>query len=115
MLRTLYRLSVCIPPSHVDALRTALRETGSLQSTHYSDVIWVSAVGEEQFTPLPGARPHKGSPGVPQIEPSVLVMFSIAHHAGALEQVLQAIHAAHPWEEPVVYIDETQTYLTTLK
>lgn len=106
-LRGIYRIALFIPPDSVPQLESALRATGVLTYGEYSDVYWASSVGTETFTPLPGSSPTSGAHGEITRSPSVEVVFSIERDKDRLQTVIDAIRSAHPWEEPVVYIDET--------
>ena len=106
-IRKVYRITVFIPPDNVPVLQSALKETTLVQYGKYSDVLWISAAGDESFTPLSGATPTLGTEGETTTAPSVQVIFSIERNEAILGPVIVAIRSAHPWEEPVVYIDET--------
>ncbi len=106
-LRSVYRITVFIPPDNVPALQSALQKTGALSYGNYSDVLWLSSPGKESFMPLPGSTPTQGTEGEATTSSSVQVVFSVAREDAVLASVIDAIRSAHPWEEPVVYVDET--------
>lgn len=106
-LRTVYRITVFIPPDRIESLRSALRATGALGYGHYADVMWISTPGEECFTPQAGSVPVRGSTGEITHCDSTQVIFSIAPDDASLENVMDTISSVHPWEEPVVFVDRT--------
>ncbi len=106
-LRSVYRITVFIPPDSVESLRASLRATGMLAYGDYADVMWRSAPGEECFTPRAGSVPAVGSTGKATHRDSTQVVFSIALDRNRLETVMDTISSVHPWEEPVVFVDET--------
>ena len=106
-LRSVYRIVVFVPQESVPALQQALCSTGALRYGKYSDVLWLSSAGKESFTPLAGSAPSSGNQGEMSTLASVQVVFTIARDDEALRSVIAAIQSAHPWEEPVVYVDET--------
>ncbi len=106
-LKSVYRLMVFVPPDAVESLRASLRATGALEYGDYADVMWRSTPGEECFTPRAGSMPTVGSTGEATHCASTQLVFSIAPDKSTLETVMHAISSVHPWEEPVVFVDET--------
>jgi hypothetical protein len=104
--RRIYRITVFVPVDSAAAVKRALAESGELRHANYADVIFTSAPGTEQFRALDGANPTLGEIGTLTEAPSLKLVFSIARDAARLETVLEAITRSHPWEEPVIYIDE---------
>jgi hypothetical protein len=66
--------------------------------------------GWEAFEPTAGAAPTLGQAGERSLSPTVILTIHIPHDApeAAVNAALDAIMAAHPWEVPVVELDETQ-------
>lgn len=106
-LKSVYRITVFIPPYSVESLRASLRATGALAYGEYADVMWISTPGEECFTPRAGSVPTVGSTHEATHCESTRVVFSIPQDKSRLEAVMEAISSVHPWEEPVVFVDET--------
>jgi dinuclear metal center YbgI/SA1388 family protein len=88
---------IFVPPENADALRTAIFAAGAGQIGDYSHCGW-SVTGTGQFLPEDGARPAIGSVGAVErvVEDRIEVVASI----GVRHQVLAAMRAAHPYEEP---------------
>lgn len=108
MKKTLtYRIMVIIPSDAVEQVCASIKATECLKTDNYADVIWCSSEGVETFTPLEGASPVTGKEGIATEVPSKLIIFSIPRNATNLSSVITAIHESHPWEEPVVCVDET--------
>lgn len=107
-LITVYRISCYLPPESLSAVKAAISRAGGATLGDYEEVFWVSAVGTEQFRPTGGASPTSGEAGKLSELPSVQMVFSLPRSESLLDRVLHAIRESHPWEEPVIYIDETQ-------
>jgi len=74
----------------------------------YEHVFWWSAPGVEQFKPLKGSHPTVGQIGVTERNPSIKVEFCIPRETALLDKVLkEGLVPNHPWEEPVIYIEES--------
>lgn len=106
-LLPVYRITVFVPPAQVEAVKAAICAVDDLAIGHYREVMWTSAQGIEQFRPGPDAVPTVGSAGALTAAPTVRLECSIARDAQRLRRVLQAIHVAHPWEVPAVFVDES--------
>lgn len=106
-LTPVYRITVFVPPQHLQALQQGIVEVDSLQAGHYDRSMWLSAPGVEQFRPLPGADPGQGSIGELMRAPTVRLELSIPRDPQRLQRLIeQGIHAHHPWEVPSVFVDE---------
>lgn len=66
--------------------------------------------GWENFEPTAGATPTLGAAGARSLSPTVILTIHIPDDAPqqAVDQTLDAIMAAHPWEVPVIELDETR-------
>ncbi|SEL65879.1 hypothetical protein SAMN05428989_2174 [Pseudoxanthomonas sp. GM95] len=106
-LLPVYRITVFVPPADVEAVKAAIVAVDDLAIGHYREVMWTSAPGIEQFRPGPQATPTVGSAGALTADPTVRLECSISRDAARLQRVLQAINAAHPWEVPAVFVDES--------
>lgn len=106
-LRPVYRVGVVVPCTHVQALLDGVRGDAGLVLGDYADWAWLSAVGEEQFRPGAGATPVRGARGVLERVASRCVEFCIERDAVALQRLLAAIAAHHPWQVPAICVDES--------
>nr|BCX00274.1 MAG: Nif3-like dinuclear metal center hexameric protein [Bacteroidota bacterium] len=94
----LRKLVVFVPVTHVDLLRRAMADAGAGRIGAYEECAF-EVRGTGLFRPLQEARPHLGEVGrLGRVEEVRLEMQVPAWRLGA---VLQALRAAHPYEEPV--------------
>lgn len=99
-MTSFYRISVTVPPTHVDAVRLAMGAAGAGQIGAYADcaVTW-PVTG--YFRPLEGAHPVLGqNDGTIQQVAEYRLEMRVA--AARLEAVMAALRAAHPYEEIAV-------------
>jgi hypothetical protein len=114
-LRPIYRITTFVPPDHLDAVLEGVEHEVPLVFGPYDRSAWWSAVGVEQFRPLPGANPTVGEPGKTERVPSVRLEFAIPRDAVLLERVLKrGVLANHPWQEPAVFVDESLVTATAI-
>ena len=108
-LLPIYRITVFVPPAHLQALQAGIREVEPLGDERYDQVMWVSAPGTEEFRPLPGSLPTQGQVGELSRLPSVRLEFAIPRDPERLARVLRdGVRAHHPWESPAIFVDESQ-------
>jgi hypothetical protein len=108
-LRKVYRVTTFVPPEHLEALLRGIAAEVPLQYGQYDQAAWWSAVGVEQFRPLPGAKPTSGTVGTVERVPTVRVEFAIARDPAQLAQLIaKGLRPNHPWQEPAIFIDETE-------
>lgn len=88
---------IYVPPEHAEALRWAIFEAGAGHIGDYSHCSW-SVRGTGQFLPQEGAAPTIGSVGT--IEQVAEDRVEVVAPTRVRSQVLSAIRAAHPYEEP---------------
>jgi dinuclear metal center YbgI/SA1388 family protein len=88
---------IFVPPENAEAVREAVFAAGAGRIGDYSHCSW-SVTGTGQFLPEDGASPAIGSVGTAErvVEDRVEVIAP----AGARREVLAAMRAAHPYEEP---------------
>jgi len=88
---------IFVPPENADDLRTAIFAAGAGHIGDYSQCGW-SVTGTGQFLPEDGARPAIGTVGAVErvVEDRIEVVASVR----VRHQVLAAMRAAHPYEEP---------------
>ena len=113
MARHIYRVTTFVPPDHLESLLDAIAREGDLpRFGPYERWAWWSTPGVEQFRPLDGATPRTGEPGRLERVPSVRLEFALPLDPEVLERVLTAgLIPAHPWEVPVIFVDETSNPL----
>jgi dinuclear metal center YbgI/SA1388 family protein len=88
---------IFVPPEHAEAVRAAVFAAGAGRIGDYSQCSW-SVTGTGQFLPGDGASPAIGSVGA--VERVVEDRVEVVVAARARRQVLAAMRAAHPYEEP---------------
>ncbi len=97
------KLTVFVPPADADALRAALAEAGAGRIGDYDQASFTGS-GLGRFRPLPGADPTIGTVGTAETveEERVEVVLPRARRTA----VVQALMAAHPYEEPAYDVVE---------
>jgi hypothetical protein len=108
-LQPVYRITVYVPPETLETVLIAAEEAAPMRLGRYEGVAHWSAEGTERFRPMAGAAPTVGTPGVESRVPTALLEIAIPRDDDLLERVLQAVVAAHPWEEPAIFVDESRT------
>lgn len=88
---------IFVPPADANAVRAAIFAAGAGQIGAYSQCGW-SVEGIGQFLPEAGANPAIGSVGA--VERVVEDRIEVVAAARVRHQVLAAMRAAHPYEEP---------------
>lgn len=93
----LKKLVVYLPEAEADNMRHALGNAGAGEQGNYNHTSFTSS-GQGRFTPTTGAHPAIGSLNQPEIvsEARIEVIFPEKRQ----EQILQAMFAAHPYEDP---------------
>jgi hypothetical protein len=107
-----YRISVYVPPSSLDAVLAAARRHSSLQYGQYDHVAHWTSVGVEHFHPLPTAKPEIGSIGQTSRIDTIRLEFAIERDPDLLDRLVGDVLETHPWEEPVVFVDEAYATAT---
>ncbi|MGB6208718.1 Nif3-like dinuclear metal center hexameric protein [Mycobacterium sp.] len=88
---------IFVPAENAEAVRSAVFAAGAGRIGDYSQCSW-SVTGTGQFLPGDGAAPAIGSVGA--VEKVVEDRVEVVAPARARREVLSAIRAAHPYEEP---------------
>lgn len=91
------KIVVFVPEAQADAMVAALAAAGAGALGDYTEAAFVS-VGQGRFTPMPGAWPAIGSVGV--AERVAEARIEMVAPSAARSQVVAALRAAHPYEEP---------------
>ncbi len=95
--RSLDKVVTFVPHSHADAVRDAIAAAGAGTIGHY-DSCTFSTPGEGRFRPLDGARPAIGRVGEVEVVEEVRVEAVLPRSRRG--EVVTALRAAHPYEEP---------------
>jgi hypothetical protein len=91
------KIVVFAPREVADTVRSAITGAGAGHLGDY-DSCTFSTPGEGRFRPLPGANPAIGSVGEPETVDEVRIESVVPRHLRG--QVVAALLAAHPYEEP---------------
>jgi len=91
------KVAVMAPPQDADAIYDAMAKKGAGCLGSYSHCGFMAGV-EGRFKPLEGARPHIGAVGA--LERVEEVRLEMLVSPDCLEEVLAAMRATHPYEEP---------------
>lgn len=97
------KLTVYVPDDAAPPVRSALAEAGAGQIGDY-DFASFATHGEGRFRPLEGASPTIGTVGEIEVVAEVRIEVVLARHRRG--QVVEAMLAAHPYEEPAYDIVE---------
>ncbi|MDI2033405.1 hypothetical protein [Paenarthrobacter nitroguajacolicus] len=93
----LHALVVYVPETHLEEVLQAIGDAGAGRIGDYSHCAFTSP-GTGRFTPLPGAQPYVGEVGIEEQVPEVRIECVVGE--AVLDGVVQALRAAHPYEEP---------------
>ncbi len=97
----LVKLTVFVPPEYSTKLRTVMAQAGAGHIGAYDECSF-SVAGTGTFRPGPAAKPWTGTAG--RLEEVAEIALEMRVRQSLLPNVLQAIHANHPYEEPVIDI-----------
>jgi dinuclear metal center YbgI/SA1388 family protein len=98
------KLTVFVPEDAAAPVRAAMGEAGAGRIGDYDYASFTSAPGEGRFRPLDGANPMIGTVGELETVPEVRIEVVLARHLRA--DVVRAMLAAHPYEEPAYDVVE---------
>lgn len=93
----MYRISYYVPEDHLEVTKSALFEAGAGRIGLYEHCCW-QTLGVGQFRPLSGSQPAIGELGELTTLPEYKV--ELVCEEGCLTAAIQALIAAHPYEEP---------------
>ncbi len=103
-----YRVTVFVPPAHLETLQAGICVVDSLRQGDYEHGMWISAPGMEQFRPLAGAQPSQGRTGELERVETVCLELCIPRDPERLQRLIeQGIRPHHPWETPAIFVDES--------
>ena len=98
---TYYSLVIFVPVTHSRAIREALVSFGAGRQGNY-DSCSFSVVGVGRFRPLAGSTPTIGKVGVQEVVAEERIETDVHHEK--IVQVLKAVRAAHPYEQPGIHV-----------
>jgi hypothetical protein len=93
----MFKISVFIPESHLDAVKSAMFAAGAGRIGDYDSCSWQS-LGSGQFRPLEGADPYIGQQGKVETVQEYKVEMVCADEL--IKDAIAAMKQAHPYEEP---------------
>ena len=93
----MYKLTVFIPDSHLEPVKTALFAAGAGTIGNYSNCCW-QVQGTGQFKPLSGSNPHIGQQD--EIEQVTEWRVEMVVATDKIHAVIDALKQAHPYETP---------------
>ncbi len=93
----MYKLGFYVPESHLAAVKEACFAAGAGRVGEYEHCSWQTA-GEGQFRPMIGSQPYIGSHGALERVPEYRV--EMVCERSCARAVVDALYAAHPYEEP---------------
>lgn len=96
-------LVVYVPADDTERLLGALFEAGAGRIGHYDSCAFITE-GTGQFRPLTGANPTLGSVG--EVERVAENRVEVTFARRFRESVVEALRAAHPYEEPAFHVVE---------
>ncbi len=95
------KLEIFLPEEALENVCAALRSVDAGHIGGYDSCLSYSRV-TSTWRPLAGTHPWKGEEGRLCIAPELKVELTCC--AGAVEETIRAIRAAHPYEEPVINV-----------
>ena len=103
----MYRIGVYVPESHLEIVKEAMFAKGGGKYEKYDRCSW-QVLGTGQFKPLENANPHVGTPG--ELETILEYRLEMTCADNLVGPVIQAMLAAHPYEEPAYDAVEIKTF-----
>ncbi len=97
------KLVTFVPQEHAEEIRAAITEAGAGRLGDYDSCTFTSE-GEGRFRPLDGATPAIGRIG--EVEVVAEARVEAVFPRGRRRQVLEALRAVHPYEEPAYDVIE---------
>ena len=104
----MFKLCFYVPASHLAQVKDAVFAAGAGQIGDYEHCCW-QTLGEGQFRPLTGSNPHIGELD----ELSVVAEYKVelVCDEKIIKQVVKALKAAHPYEEPAFDVVRLEDFL----
>ena len=104
----MYKIGCYVPEAQLEAVKQAMFAAGAGRIGDYDSCCW-QVLGQGQFRPLAGANPHIGERGALETLPEYRVEMVCAGEA--VRAAVDAMIAAHPYEEPAWDLVELVTEL----
>lgn len=105
-----WTLEIQTLPEDTDRILDAVMQVYPLAYGRYQRNASISAIGKETAQPMPGSTTttHVAGfeAGATETYPMVELKISLERDGAVLAQVMDAIHHAHHYEEPVIYLRE---------
>ena len=105
----LLRLETYLPPAHLEAMREALRAVDAGHVGAYDSCLAYHEV-TGCWRPLEGTNPYIGRPG--ELCEAREFKLEVTIRVEQAAEVVAAVRAAHPYEEPVICLLPLLTRLT---
>lgn len=102
----MYQIIFYVPESHVEQVKNAMFANGAGKIGEYDHCAW-QALGEGQFMPLAGSDAFIGEKN--QLEKVSEYKVEMICDEQFIKQVIAAMKAAHPYEEPAYFITKMET------
>ncbi len=99
-----FEIAVQVPEPHAEPVLEAIYPRQSLRYGDYDRVSFQTEIGLQRFRSLPGGR-NAATDAILEV-PCVELSFFVANESD-IRDVVEAIYAQHPYEEPVVMIRPT--------
>ena len=99
-----FHIVLQVPETHVQIVIDAILDVAVLKQGDDDSVAFISISGLQQFRCLVTVR-NPNSPGLINV-PCLEVSFFLENEPAMITQVIEAIYDAHPYEEPVIRIQE---------
>lgn len=103
----MFKLCLFVPESHVESVKTALFNAGAGRIGHYEHCAW-QVLGQGQFRPLAGSKPFVGTQD--SLESVAEYRVEMVCEECVIEQVIEALRRAHPYEEPAFDVMRVEDY-----
>ncbi len=96
----MYKICFYVPVSHVDEVKAALFSAGAGQVGNYACCSW-QVLGDNQFLPMKNSNPCLGRIG--QLEQVSEYKVEMVCEDEFIKGAIEALIAAHPYEEPAYH------------
>lgn len=107
-LEAVWIIEVQTRPEDTDKILNKVMEVDPLVYGRYERNCFVSAIGTETYLPKANSTSaiHLGAEGEVQTFSSVVMLLSVTQKDARLGRILDAIRAAHHYEEPLIFVKE---------
>lgn len=105
----MYQIVFYVPENHKEQVKEAMFAKGAGQIGDYGACAW-EVLGTGQFLPQSNSNPYLGKQG--QLEKVAEFKVEMVCKQEHLQDVLKALHEAHPYEEPAYRAYKIETLST---